>query len=55
MQNANYLEIETKLGYEFNSKVLLEEALRHSSYVNEQPDADLRDNERFEFFSLPSV
>jgi len=49
MQNANYLEIETKLGYEFNSKVLLEEALRHSSYVNEQPDADLRDNERFEF------
>jgi ribonuclease-3 len=49
MENANYLEIETKLGYEFNSKELLEEALRHSSYVNEQPDVDLRDNERFEF------
>ena len=49
MENANYLEIETKLGYEFNSKGLLEEALRHSSYVNEQPDVDLRDNERFEF------
>jgi ribonuclease-3 len=49
MENANYLEIETKLGYEFNSKGLLDEALRHSSYVNEQPDVDLRDNERFEF------
>lgn len=23
--------------------------MRHSSFVNEQPDADLRDNERFEF------
>jgi ribonuclease-3 len=49
MQEANYLEIETKLGYEFNSKELLEEALRHSSFVNEQLKSDLRDNERLEF------
>ncbi len=49
MENANYLEIETKLGHEFNSKELLEEALRHSSFVNEQPKSDLRDNERLEF------
>jgi ribonuclease-3 len=49
MQIADYLEIETKLGYEFNSKELLEEALRHSSFVNEQPKSDLRDNERLEF------
>ncbi|MGD2185915.1 MAG: ribonuclease III [Desulfobacterales bacterium] len=49
MQTKNYFEIEKKLEYEFRSKELLEEALRHSSFVNEQPAADLRDNERFEF------
>jgi ribonuclease III len=49
MENSNYMEIETRLGYEFASKELLEEALRHSSFVNEQPKSDLRDNERLEF------
>jgi ribonuclease III len=49
MDTANPLDIEQKLDYEFHSKELLAEALRHSSYVNEQPDSDLRDNERFEF------
>ena len=42
-------EIEQKLGYIFQNKHLLAEALRHSSYVNEQPDVDMRDNERLEF------
>jgi len=49
MQTSDHYEIEKKLGYEFRSKQLLDEALRHSSFVNEQPEADLRDNERFEF------
>jgi ribonuclease III len=49
MQTSDHFEIEKKLEYEFGSKQLLDEALRHSSFVNEQPDADLRDNERFEF------
>jgi ribonuclease-3 len=49
MDNANPFNIEQKLGYQFNSRDLLDEALRHSSYVNEQPDSELRDNERFEF------
>ncbi len=49
MQTSNHFEIEKKLEYEFRSKQLLDEALRHSSFVNEQPEADLRDNERFEF------
>ena len=49
MQTGDHFEIEKKLGYEFRSKQLLDEALRHSSFVNEQPEADLRDNERFEF------
>jgi ribonuclease-3 len=37
------------LRHNFNNLGLLQEALRHSSYVNEQPDANLRDNERLEF------
>ncbi len=49
MDTDNSLDIEEKLGYQFQSKALLAEALRHSSYVNEQPESDLRDNERFEF------
>ena len=49
MKTNDHFEIEKKLVYEFRSKELLDEALRHSSFVNEQPEADLRDNERFEF------
>ena len=49
MDTVNSLDIEQKLGYQFKSKELLSEALRHSSYVNEQPASDLRDNERLEF------
>ena len=49
MVKTNQLNIEQKLGYQFQSSGLLDEALRHSSYVNEQPDSELRYNERFEF------
>ena len=38
-----------KLQYRFKDNTLMNEALRHSSFVNEQPDDNLRDNERFEF------
>lgn len=41
--------VENALNYSFSDKRLLEEALRHSSYVNEVPAADLCDNERLEF------
>jgi ribonuclease III len=49
MNIDDHAEIEQKLCYQFRSTSLLEEALRHSSFVNEQPDLDLRDNERLEF------
>jgi ribonuclease-3 len=49
MNTNDHPEIEAELGYRFHSSDLLEEALRHSSFVNEQPDLNLRDNERFEF------
>lgn len=38
-----------KLQYRFRDRSLIEEALRHSSYVNEQGEGALRDNERLEF------
>ncbi len=41
--------VEQYLQYEFSNKDLLQEALRHSSYVNELADQSLSDNERLEF------
>lgn len=41
--------LQQTLGYRFRDAELLGEALRHSSYVNEQLDPELRDNERMEF------
>ncbi|MEE4607642.1 MAG: ribonuclease III [Desulfobacteraceae bacterium] len=38
-----------RLGYRFKNPARLDEALRHSSFVNEQVAVDLRDNERLEF------
>ena len=47
-------KLEVKISYRFKNRELLEEACRHSSFVNEQPEAhspavSLRDNERLEF------
>jgi ribonuclease-3 len=42
-------ELSKKVGYTFNRPELLLQALRHSSYVNEQGDINLEDNERLEF------
>jgi ribonuclease III len=41
--------LEDNLGYRFKDLGLLREALQHSSYVNEQADSALQDNERLEF------
>lgn len=49
MDHPDLSELTKKLSYEFNNKDLLEEALRHSSFVNERAGMQLRDNERFEF------
>lgn len=45
----DYHQLQSTLCYQFDDLTLLEEALRHSSYVNEHSDTDLRDNERLEF------
>ena len=49
METKDPSGIEQQLKYEFRDKNLLVEALRHSSYVNELADSNLRDNERLEF------
>ncbi len=41
--------LEKRLAYGFKNQNLLEEALRHSSFVNEQAHHQMRDNERLEF------
>ncbi len=42
-------ELQDRIGHRFRQPELLSEALRHSSFVNEQSDPDLRNNERLEF------
>lgn len=49
MTQVNLTELTNTLCYEFKNEGLLHEALRHSSFVNEQLNSDLRDNERFEY------
>ena len=49
METVNTASLEKTLAYRFNNQDLLIEALSHSSFVNEQPLKDLRDNERLEF------
>ena len=49
MTAQSFIIIQKNLGYQFYNILLLEEALRHSSYVNEQSDKKLLDNERLEF------
>ena len=41
--------LEKNIGYSFKDRSLLENALCHRSYLNENPDSCLTDNERLEF------
>ncbi|OPY82772.1 MAG: Ribonuclease 3 [Smithella sp. PtaU1.Bin162] len=42
-------ELEKRLSYSFRNIILLETALTHRSYVNENPQLPVIDNERYEF------
>jgi len=46
---SNLPELEKTLGITFTDKSLLQRALTHRSYLNENPDYPLSDNERLEF------
>ena len=45
----SYTKLQSKIGLRFNDPVLLEQALIHSSYVNESPGDKVIPNERLEF------
>jgi len=45
----NISKLEKKINIKFNNKDLLQQALVHRSYLNENPDFSLKDNERLEF------
>ena len=49
MEQTDISEIERNLLYQFKNTDRLNESLRHSSFVNEQPDPNIGDNERLEF------
>ncbi|MFZ7124918.1 MAG: ribonuclease III [Desulfobacterales bacterium] len=49
MNTSDFSTIERHLNYHFKNPDLLQEALRHRSFVNEQPAEALTDNERLEF------
>ncbi len=48
-ENTTQNNLERALGYRFNSAEQLTAALRHSSFVNEQPQTGITSNERLEF------
>jgi ribonuclease-3 len=48
-QSSNAQDLALKLGYTFREPALLERALVHSSYLNEDPEFTLGSNERLEF------
>ena len=45
----NLVALEGKLGFQFRDHSLLSRAMTHRSYLNENPDVVLEDNERLEF------
>ncbi|MBW1800839.1 MAG: ribonuclease III [Deltaproteobacteria bacterium] len=48
-QQNDFSDLNQRLSYTFKNPTLLEEAFRHASFVNENPDLNLADNERLEF------
>ena len=49
MEPSDHTELEETIQYRFKDIELLDESLRHSSYVNEQDRSGMKDNERLEF------
>jgi len=49
MTQTKFSEFQRKLVYEFKNVDFLVESLRHSSFVNENPETGIQDNERLEF------
>src|ERR1035441_8106331 len=48
--NENLNRLEQAIGYSFQNRSLLDEALTHRSFINEAGGCGIADNERLEFF-----
>lgn len=46
---TDWQDLEQNIGVTFKDTALLQQAFQHSSFVNENPDSSLPDNERLEF------
>jgi ribonuclease III len=49
LSGISFFKLEQQIQYFFKNKDFLVESLQHSSWVNENPEKNLRDNERLEF------
>lgn len=49
LHHQRLLQLEKIIGYSFNDKELLRQSLTHKSFMNEQSDLGLHDNEALEF------
>lgn len=49
METPDLKTLQNQIGYHFNNMELLDESLRHRSYVNELSERDIKDNETLEF------
>jgi ribonuclease-3 len=49
MTQTDLFKLQQELRYEFKDIDILSQALRHSSFVNENPELNIQDNERLEF------
>jgi ribonuclease-3 len=49
VSDEGYAALELRLGYRFRDRALIERALTHKSFLNENPRAGREDNERLEF------
>jgi ribonuclease III len=46
---ANIIALQSTLGITFKYEALLKQALTHTSYINENPESTIKDNQRMEF------
>ncbi len=54
MEHSDHTELEETIHYRFKNMELLDESLRHSSYVNEQDRSGMKDTNAWNFSGTPS-
>ena len=55
LKESDYQELEKKIGYTFQNRALLKQAVTHSSFANEQKINRQKHYERLEFLGLSLI